>query len=825
MNSAGNSPCYHCGLSVVDTNEFVTTLDGQRRCFCCPGCQAVAEAIHGNGLANFYQFRSELNQKPDSASSINYQAYDLPQLQEEFVFPCDVADDSSEPFVQARFHISGITCAACVWLIEHRLNAFDGVHKVSVNAATEQLVLQWQLSKVKLSEIMSAVASIGYVLTPASEDQQLLIRQREKRKALMRLSVAGFGMMQVGMVAVGLYAGASEEWLVYLRWVSLIIATPVVFFSARPFFEAAFRALKQKHLVMDVPVAIAIGFAYLASIWATIRATGEVYFDSVSMFTFLLLLGRYLEMRARHTNSLGNAKFTQLLPLTANRINREDVGQSRQTVALRSLVVGDWVAVGAGESIPCDGVVVDGESHVDESLLTGESSPVKKSADDLVVAGSVNNESSLIVQVTAVGQKTKLSAIERLVENASLNKPQQIALADKLSSYFVAAVLLMSAIIGGFWWLHEPSEALWIVLSVLVVTCPCALSLATPTAHASALSRLRAAGLLVLNSNCLAALAKVNFVAFDKTGTLTLGKPSVSECLPKNGQAEDALEIIASLEVDSRHPIAEAFKPWSNKRVASQVQVSTGKGVSGMVDNARYFFGNLTFCRQIMLEMSEEHSPIIEIQAPDDRQWLLLIRQEPQTQNFSQIAWVRLEDQIRPSAKPAINACRQNHMQVMLLSGDTSNLVSQVAKELSIDDVHGGVSPEQKLDCISEQQQRQGIVMMVGDGINDVPVLSGADVSVAMAQATDLAQTKADCILLNGDLTLIPQAIQFAKRLQTTIKQNLGWALAYNGLALPLAAFGYIPPWAAAIGMSLSSLIVVINASRLSKGPLVNHHA
>ncbi len=803
MNQAQSQPCYHCGLPVADPNEYTATLDEQARSFCCPGCQAVAQAIHGSGLASFYQFRSELNLKPDTEiQKLNFEAYDLPELQKEFVFS---ADGESENLVQAQLLVEGITCAACVWLIEHRLQTLDGIERVSVNAATERLSIRWHKDKIRMSEILSAVFDIGYKLTPANEDQAQEKRQKEDRLSLMRLGVAGFGMMQVSMVAVALYTGASEQWMIYWRWVSLIIATPVVLFSARPFFNAAIRALRQKHLVMDVPVSIAIGFAYIASIWATLSASGEVYFDSVSMFTFFLLLGRYLEMRARHDNSLGNSKFAQLLPLTATLVRKDTNGESQTTVAQKSLKIGDIVAVGTGESVPCDGVIEDGETLIDESLLTGESLPVKKSVRDSVVAGSVNMESTVKITVTAIGQQTRLSAIERLVESASLNKPYQIALADKLASYFVGAVLLFSVLIGGFWLWHEPSEALWIVLSVLVVTCPCALSLATPAAHAAALSRLRGAGLLVLNSDCLAALAKVDQVAFDKTGTLTVGKPQVVEYKSLNSlPEEEGLAIIAALEMGSSHPIAAAFQQWQGNKTARDVKNTIGSGVSGTIDTRQYRFGKAEFASETGKALP----------APSSGQWLLLsCESEP-------VAWVKLDDKLRESAKESVELFRERKMGVELISGDASDTVEKMAKALGINEYRAGCLPDEKLDIIQKHQDKQKVVMMVGDGINDVPVLSGADVSVAMSQATDLAQTRADCILLNADLTILYKAIVFAKRLRKTVKQNLTWALAYNGLALPLAALGYIPPWAAAIGMSLSSLIVVINALRLSRSEL-----
>lgn len=809
MSSTAESVCYHCSLNIPKGASYTVRLEGQDRWFCCPGCQAVAETIVDSGLDGFYKYRSQVNQRPDfEAEQQNYLAYDLPQLQKEFVIHLETT--AGEPQLQAQFLVEGITCAACVWLIEHHLASLEGIGSVKVNAATGRATVTWDGNIIKLSQIMIAVAGIGYRLTPATEDQQQLLQQRERRKALMRIGVAGFGMMQVGMVAVTIYAGAAGEWLSYWRWISFIIATPVVFFSARPFFESAWRAVKNRHLVMDVPVALAIAFAYSASVWATVSNSGEVYFDSVSMFTFFLLLGRYLEMRTRHQNHFGMTRLAQLLPLTATRLS-DDENATRETIPVRALAVGDRVVVADGETIPCDGRVVAGSSRVDESLLTGEAHPVTKRVQDSVVAGSNNLESPLTLEVQAVGAETTLSTIEHLVESASEKKPKQVVLADRLASWFVAAVLLISCLTAIYWFNRQPDHALWVVLSVLVVTCPCALSLATPTAHAAALSRLRQGGLLIVNSNSFSALDKVTTLVFDKTGTLTEGQPQVSAVkIVAAIEEQQVLQIIAALEQDSRHPIAKAFTAWQNQLVATNKQAVPSAGVSGEVAGHRYFFGSPEF----IVERAGLTESISEPISSDRTSWMVLAN------NNELLAWVGLSDAVRPSAEMAVREARQKGLKCLLLSGDQAETVAEVAGQLGIEEYHGRVSPKEKLDIVSELQQQGEIVLMVGDGINDVPVLSGADVSVAMASATDLAQTKADALLMAGDLTLLIKALRFSGKLQTTIKQNLAWALTYNVLALPLAVMGQIPPWAAAIGMSVSSLVVVANAIRLSRAPL-----
>jgi len=801
--------CYHCSLTIPKGAEFSTVVEGEKRYFCCPGCQAVAETIIHSGLDGFYKYRFQASQRPDFETEIqNYLAYDLPQLQSEFV--TTVVDQNGESMLQAQFLVEGITCAACVWLIEHHLAAIDGIVLARVNAATGRATLQWQPARLALSKILSAVAAIGYRLSPATEDRQHVLQQKERRLALMRIGVAGFGMMQVGMVAVTIYAGAAGEWLTYWRWISLIIATPVVFFSARPFFAAASRALRNRHLVMDVPVSLAIAFAYSASVWATLSNSGEVYFDSVSMFTFFLLLGRYLEMSTRHQNQFGMTRLAQLLPLTATRISCDGSSEAREVVPVRALAVGDQVVVAAGETIPCDGIVVAGSSRVDEALLTGESHAIEKTAASSVVAGSNNLDSALTITVGATGKGTALSAIERLVESAAAHKPRQVALADRLASWFVGAVLVVATLTALYWYFRQPEHALWVVLSVLVVTCPCALSLATPTAHAAALTRLRRGGLLVINSDVFAALARVTCIVFDKTGTLTEGEPQVTQIVvPGDTSEQFVLEVIAALEQDNRHPIARAFRPWSGAQLAVDRVAVPSAGVTGLVGGTRYYFGHSGYIAE-----STRSQPEVNLLPEGQFSWMALATDD------NLVAWVGLSDSVRQSAAAAVKMAQEIGIDCILLSGDLEQAVTDVAQQLGLRDASGRVTPEQKLARVQQLQAAGEIVLMVGDGINDVPVLSGADISVAMASATDLAQTKADALLLAGDLTLLVSSHRFAQKLQTAIKQNLAWALGYNGLALPLAIMGLVPPWAAAIGMSVSSLVVVANALRLTRVPL-----
>lgn len=795
-DSPSATHCYHCGLPVPEGARFSVTIDGERRPMCCPGCEAVASAIVDGGLERFYRFRTEANEKPDSNRSdqAEWELYDLPDIQADFV------TDAQGSERRAQLLLEGITCAACSWLIETHLKRHPSVKQLIVDVSTHRCTLTWDAEREPLSEIMAGLARIGYRPRPATDEAQRAMAQQDNRQALARLGVAGFGMMQTGMVSVGLYTGAVEEWQLFLRWLSFLVATPVVLFSAAPFFQAAWRSLRAGQLIMDVPVALAIGLAYVASGWATVTGGGEVYFESVTMFTFFLLVGRYLEMRTRHRNRLAYGNLAQLMPLSAHRLS--DNGEEAP-VPVKTLQVGDRVRVRSGETFPCDGEVIDGHSEVVEALLTGESRPVPKSPGDGVVGGTLNSESALVLRVTAVGGDTQLSAIERLVANAEADKPRQVALADRVARYFVGAVLVVFALVWGTWQWIDPTHAFWVALSVLVVTCPCALALAMPAALTAATANLRRKGFLLARGHVLETLAHIDRVILDKTGTLTLGRFTVVAVEPLSGRdREELLAIAAALEAPARHPLAEAFLPWAGALQASNTRQYTTAGVEGEIDACRYRLGSARFSGELFGGSAPN--------APDeDRQWLLL------SDSQGPLGWFAVGDEVRPGARALVAYLKQRGLAVELLSGDHSGAVASLAQALEIDQYTAGAHPDEKLRRLQARQAEGERVLMVGDGINDVPVLSSADVSVAMASASDLAQTRADAVLLSRDLGVLIEALALSQRTRRVIRQNLTFSLAYNLLALPMAALGLIPPWLAAIGMTASSLIVIFNALRL----------
>lgn len=790
------SACYHCGLPNPKNSSFNLEIKGETRQFCCPGCQAVASTIEQCGLDSFYRFRSASPPRPDAVSAAE-KSWDIAEMQRGYVSETDGNQR------QVLLSIRGITCTACTWLIEKYLGQLEGIIQIRVNGTTHRAEVIWNPETLRLSEILSAVRAVGYEAQPVNRQLDFPEEQKEVRTMLMRLGLAGLAMMQTGMVAVALYAGAFQgiepRWELLLRLVSIVLVTPVVLYSAQPFFLASWRNLKRGHLVMDVPVSLAISLAYLASLWATFQGTGEVYFDSISMFTFFLLLGRFLEQRIRYRNILSLISTAQVLPPFATRIE----AQSETQVPLATLRVGDLVRVKAGETIPCDGLITAGTSQVEEAVLTGESLPISKSTGDAVSAGTVNGANPLVIQITAIGEETRLSTMLRLVEEGGMEKPRLASLADRIAGWFVGAVLLIAALVFSAWWFIDADRALWVTLSVLVVTCPCALSLATPVALSVATGALRKQGFLITRGHTLETLAKVDQVLFDKTGTLTQGKLRLSNVTAMADMTNAQITAVAaSLEQGGHHPIAQALSNVETSPVSHQEFIS-GCGVKGQLGGKKFWLGKVTWVAEQtgLPPIASTEVRGIGIALSSENTWLGMF-------NF--------DDELRESAKPALEQLQAAGPDIGILSGDPSPGAAEIVSSLAVQDAHFGMQPDQKLADIRARQSQGHKVMMVGDGINDVPVLQLADVSVAMGSASDLARMRADAILLAGDLQMIAASRQLATKTGRIIRQNLGWALGYNLAAVPLAAIGWVPPWAAAIGMSASSLIVLFNALRLS---------
>jgi Cu2+-exporting ATPase len=682
-----------------------------------------------------------------------------------------------------------------------------------VNYATRRARVRWDERETKLSVILEAIAAIGYRAHPYDAEKSEQLARKERKEALWRLFVAGFGMMQVMMYAVPVYLAdegtMTPDIELLMRWASLILTLPVVLYSSAPFFRSAWRDLSMRRVGMDVPVAIGVGAAFTASLWGTLAGHGEVYFDSVTMFVFFLLTGRFLESMARQKAARGVETLNKAMPVFASRLNQFPALDVERVVAT-DLAPGDLVLVRPGEVFPADGEVLQGHSAVDESLLTGESRPVSKEAGAAVVAGSSNVSSPLVVRVQGVGEGTRLAAIQRMMERAAAEKPRVAQMADRIAAWFVAVLLVLALATAGVWYLVDPHRMLSVFIAVLVVSCPCALSLATPAVLAVATGAMASRGLLVVRGHAIETLAQVDRVVFDKTGTLTEGRLKLVEVAAlRDADTAGVLALAAALEQASEHPIARALAEAAATAElpgSTQHRSVTGQGVEALVAGRRVRLGRPSFAAELpgvpvpdpVEAWCLQGSTVVAL--ADEQGWLALFR---------------LDDTLREGAVEAVAELHRDGIETAVLSGDAPQAAQQMAGRAGIVAAEGGLSPEDKHRRVKAMQAQGLVVAMVGDGVNDAPVLAQAQVSIAMGQGADLARAQSDLVLLGNNPLGVARGVRLARMTQRIIRQNLAWAFLYNVLAIPLAMAGWVTPWMAGIGMSLSSLLVVLNALRI----------
>jgi Cu2+-exporting ATPase len=714
--------------------------------------------------------------------------------------------------------VEGMHCAACSFTVEDAIAAVPGVLQVQVSAGSHRAKVVWDATVVQPSVWMQAIQQRGYRALPANDVFASERRRKASRKALWRWLVAGLCMMQVMMYAYPAYiahAGdLSAEMEQLLRWASWVLALPVMLFSCGPFFSNAWRDLRRGGISMDLPVALGIAITFGVSSLGTFDPNGifgrEVYFDSLTMFVFFLLTGRWLELRLRDRTAGALEALMNRLPESLERRNVQGVFER---VASRRLAVGDLVRVHPGEAFAADGVVELGETLVDEALLTGESHAVHRGPGSAVVAGSHNLSATVQVRVQGVGEQTRFAQIVALMQSASTTKPGSAALADRLARPFLIGVLLAAAIACWWWWQTDPERALMVAVSVLVVTCPCALSLATPASMLAAAGNLARQGVLVRNLHALEALSEVDAVVFDKTGTLTQDAMALGAVEVRAGLTPgQAVQMAAALAVHSLHPASKALALAAKQAayvapawVCDAVTEGAGKGLEGQArpasvkkpaDAASLRLGSADFCA-----VPSTPTDTLRTYLSDAQGWL---------------ATFEVREELRPQAQQAVTALTQAGVQVHLLSGDGAGSVARVAAELGISNAHGGCSPADKLSMLRSLQEQGRKVVMVGDGLNDGPVLAGAHVSFAFGQAVPLAQAQSDFVVQGDQLMAVAQALRLARKTMAVVRQNLWWALGYNAACVPLAIAGLLPAWLAGLGMACSSLLVVANALRLT---------
>ena len=908
--------CFHCGDPVPEP-PFHTDILGQSREMCCMGCQLASQSIVEAGLEQYYLDRSEINRTASLPTQLTrLEAYDHDEIKSQFVY-------AQDGMSVAELSVNNLRCAACTWLIESRLDELDGISQCQVNLTNQRMRVIWDEDKLPISRILGVINEIGYEAKPYRQDTHEAMLARHNSQMLLRLGIAALGSMQAMMYAVAIYFGEYSDMLIFqrdfLRWVSLFVSTPVFFYAGVPFFTSAWSAIRARQVNMDVPVSIALVVTFFASLYATITGQGETYFDSVSMFIFFLLAGRYIEHNARlkaatmandlvvvepvlvqkiaedkdaaarilqliEQNTLNNTVFdndalsdnnaeqvlnsnnnlatngtttsaktmpnfkqsmdANIQQLTSriaqdwqqvnhkpsNIAQTEAVPEKRQMVTAHSLQVGDIIMVEAGSEIISDGILLSSTATVSQSLLTGEGDLIIKTQGDYIVGGAQNDSQPFEMLVTALPEDSQIGLIDRLMNRAMSEKPKLAQQADKLARWFVARILVLSALVFIGWYIVDPSQAIWATVAVLVATCPCALSLATPIALTVATNRLASYGFLTTRGHTLQTLAEITHVAFDKTGTLTYGKPNLLniELLASHDttavsdeEKDKLLAIAAALEVGSRHPIAHALltAAYQLHLPATQaLQYYPAGGVEAMIDGVLYRIGHVDFALDRTGHAANaDNDLIIDLATHRASSAVVLSCQDSQSSAWQALAGFYFNDKVRDSAPSMLAALKKSGIEPVMLTGDPSPQALVMAEELGMKAAYNGLSPTDKVNHIQALQAKGAVVLMVGDGINDAPVLAAADVSTSIAGAADLAQVSSDSIILNGQIEAITAAKRIADKTKRIIKQNLRWALIYNSSVLIPAALGYVPPWLAAIGMSLSSLFVVLNALRLKR--------
>lgn len=776
---------------------------------CCVGCQAVATFLNDNDHAVFYQYRQ--GQLPPEQVEKTSQTNQWQHLDEAEVFN-QLTRPNTDGSHQVTIKIEGMYCSACGWLLQKVLHNRPGVLDLRINGITQNMQVDFDASQVKLSEVFNQIQQLGY--QPLQQNSQESAASDGRKDQLKKIAVAGFGMMFLMTLAVPLYSPDQFQVAPHIQrfflMISLLIATGIYFYSGQGFIRNAIRDLKNKHLGMDVPVALSISLAYFVSIYFSFNQQGHVYFDSMAMFIFFLLLGRYVESQVRHQGMNVRESLFALVPISAQRlvIAEPRGSQMTETVPLNQVTKGDQLLIKAGEIIPCDGQVLLGSGQINEAVLTGESKLVDKQVGDLIYAGSRLTNGALTCVTTVNNQDSFLAKLADLMELAQSKKPASLRLVDQIASYFVAVVLLLAAGTAIWYAFERPDAMMTAVLAVLIATCPCALSLATPTALTAAGVNLLQHGVLVNNTEAITQLSKIEQWYFDKTGTLSEDALTIENIQNLSAHSDSQLAAItAGLQQISNHPIGSAFKHHQPQKIIDGQEIS-GRGVSGKIvdgsEQKSWYMGSAEWLTGLSVKLPE-----IKTNAAFTQVYLACEQQL--------MAVYELKVPVRPGVTTLLANLADHDKNITIISGDQAATVKDWAEKLTIEQHFGGLKAEDKINHIAKQQQQGQACVMVGDGVNDAPVLSQADVSISLKQGAYLAHSAADMIVLGKSLAPIQQAIAVSAQTNAIIKQNLTWSLVYNLSVTPIAMMGLLAPWMAAIGMSLSSLLVVFNSRRLLK--------
>ena len=813
LDSESLTHCFHCMETLPKYSNLFAEIDGLDEPVCCHGCKAAAEFIGSKGLSQFYQHRKH---NADNGQITNtdipkqdiWQFLDTTKLNGRFVTHSNQGDK------EIRILVDGLYCSSCSWLINKAVHDLDPDIQTRVELDAKRIQFTIPVSsKTKVSELLLLINRLGYQPTPLAIDtnhEQLSeFKSRENRQFIKRIVVAGFGMMQVMTYAVALYLADAPSMDAniqrFLTLISMLVATCVVFYSGKPFFINALNDLKNYHFGMDVPIALAIGGAYLLSVYDTlIRAGQHIYFDSAVMFVFFLLIGRYLEMRARHRLTSSSEALMKLLPSNIQVERIKDNQAEKCHIRIQDVVVGDRLTLQAGDIIPFDAKILDGQALLDESLITGEATAIKKSPGNALIAGSKVVSGNLSVKAYRQWSDSSIVKIEQTLQKPSVAAIEENSKLQQFSQLFVVVILLLTAMTSLFWWFYQPERIFEVVLALLIASCPCAFALAAPVSNTAAIHALQRAGILLSNAKALTLISQISLWCFDKTGTLTKGKTEINKVITHADlDPQQCLNIIASMETHSQHAFANAFSNIETTLLATQVKEFIGCGLSASIDGVRYWFGKRDW-------VANQSNSVFKDPIQNNQSEVVL------GTDSQLLATVVLNDELRPGTRSYLNDLKTSNKQTLILSGDQQPVVDSLAQNLSVDQAIGNLLPDDKLTHLKAHQALGSKVAMIGDGVNDAPVLSQADLSIVLSSGSELSQSQADVILLNGRLNKLSLLQKIAKFTQQVTKQNLSWALVYNALVLPLAASGNLTPWIAVIGMSSSSLLVVLNALRIT---------
>jgi Cu2+-exporting ATPase len=808
--------CAHCLLEVPEREAVRGVVAGEERAFCCAGCRAVFELVHAEGLGAYYRERDWPG--PGTPARLAGGEEDLPAFLEA------VRHRDGEDEVEV--YVEGIRCASCVWLNERVLLRTPGVRAARVNYATHRARVRWDPAAASVETVVGRIRAAGYVPRPWSDTEQAAARRAEARDLLVRFGTAAFLSSQLMIYQAALYAGSFQGIdpgsRRLMQWIALGLALPVLLYSGAPFLRATARGIAHLRPGMDALVVLGSVAALAASVHGML-AGGEVYFDTAAMIPTLVLLGRYVEATAKGRASEAVARLARLAPREARRVERGEGGAwIRTSVPVSRVLPGERIEVVPGERIALDGVVVEGASEVDESLVTGEARPVPKAAGAAVIGGTVNGTGALVVEVTRVGEGTVLAGIVRAVEEAQAEKPRIQAVADRVVGVFVPAILLLAAATAAAWLARgaPPDRAILIGISVVVIACPCALGLATPVAVVVATGAATSRGILVKGGDVLERAAAATDVLLDKTGTLTRGRPALREVVPLGGALgrDGALALAAAVERRSEHHLGRAVEEAARALPGGPDPEVTGfRAVPGKGVEARDGEGVLVLVgnRALLAGHGIALPPDADLRAR-------ALEARGETVAFlarggEPVAMLVAGDAVREEAPAAVAALRALGLRVGIVSGDAAATTAAVAGSVGVEAV-AEASPQAKRDLVAARQREGRRVLFAGDGVNDAPALVQADVGVAMGRATGVSLESADAVLVRDDLALLPDLVRLARRARAVIRQNVFWAVFYNAIAIPLAMAGVLHPIVAAAAMAASSVFVVLNSLRARGG-------